>query len=558
MNDIVARYTLKFNDLASKGLLRAAGAARAFSLAGTAAIAGIGALTAGVIALSKASFGLAAEWADTYDALDETAQMAGVSATYLRNLTMALSDMGVEQGVANKGAIKFNQNLGKFRASGLTKALSDISGDFGFLTDKTLSTEKALQKTLETIAAIPDSAKRTAALGEIFGRAGVMMGAAVADIDALNAGMKIYNDILGEITDKQLKDASDYSSALLQAGAAWKAIKLAVGQVAAPLFLPMIQNFVKFLAENRDQITAGFTEAFEKLGAAMAQIDWTAVLTSMTKLIGYIPVLVEAFTWLIDNIGTVATVIGTVKVAGLLSQFNLLLPILGGLRTGFTLLGGVLKYLPGLIRVVALAFGPVGLAITAVVAAGYLLYKNWDLVKAGATALWGAITSAWNGIDNATGGFLSRMIAVAQSILGVVFAPIRAGIALLKGDFGGALKIMQSAWGAAWNAMGNVLSGIWSGIKNVVATGVNFLIDKINGLLQKWNAVAPSFMAASPIPRMAAATAPAVASTATRQRVAVDINLSGQVKGADVRPNVTTSQGAKYRGGNNHPAGGRK
>lgn len=558
MNDIVARYTLKFNDLASKGLLRAAGAARVFSMAGTAAIAGIGALTASVIALGKASFNLAGEWAETFDALDETAQMAGVSATYLRNLTMALADMGVEQEAGNKAAIKFNQNLGKFRSSGIPKALSQISGGFGFLTDKTLSTEQALQKTLEAIAAIPDSAKRTAALGTIFGKAGVAMGAAVADIDALNAGMKIYNDILGEITDKQLKDASDYSSAVLQAGAAWNAIKLAIGQVAAPIFLPMIQNFVKFLAENKDQITSGFAEAFTKLGAAMAEVDWTAFIGSMAKLIGYIPVLVDAFIWLIDNIGTVATVIGTVKVAGLLSQFNLLLPILGGLRTGFALLGGVLKYLPGLVRVVALAFGPVGLAIAAVITAGYLLYQNWDLVKAGATALWGAITNAWNGIDNATGGFLSRMIAVAQSIIGVVFAPIRAGIALLKGDFGGALKIMQSAWGAAWSAMGNVLSGIWAGIKNVVATGVNFLIDKINGLLSKWNAVAPSFMAASPIPRMAAATAPAVASAANRQRVAVDISLSGQVKGADVRPSVTTTQGAKYRGGNNHPAGGRK
>lgn len=558
MNDIVARYTLKFNDLASKGLLRAAGAARAFSLAGTAAIAGIGALTASVIALGKASFNLAGEWAETFDALDETAQMAGVSATYLRNLTMALADMGVEQEAANKGAIKFNQNLGKFRSAGIPKALSKLSGNFGFLTDKTLSTEQALQKTLETIAAIPDSAKRTAALGTIFGKAGVNMGAAVADIDALNAGMKIYNDILGEITDKQLKDASDYSSAVLQAGAAWKAIKLAIGQVAAPIFLPMIQNFVKFLAANKDQITSGFAEAFNKLGSAMAEVDWSAFIGSMAKLIGYIPVLVDAFIWLIDNIGTVATVIGTVKVAGLLSQFNLLLPILGGLRTGFTLLGGVLKYLPGLIRVVALAFGPVGLAIAAVIAAGYLLYQNWDLVKAGASALWGAITSAWNGIDAATGGFLSKMVAAAQAIIGVVFAPIRAGIALLKGDFGGALKIMQSAWGAAWNAMGAVLSGIWSGIKNVVATGVNFLVDKINGLLQKWNAVAPSFMAATPLPRMAAATGPAVASAATRQRVAVDISLSGQVKGADVRPSVTTTQGAKYRGGNNHPAGARK
>lgn len=558
MNDIVARYTLKFNDLASKGLLRAAGAARVFSLAGTAAIAGIGALTASVIALGKASFTLAGEWAETLDSLDETAQSAGVSATYLRNLTMALADMGVEQEAGNKAAIKFNQNLGKFRSAGIPKALTKLGGNFGFLTDQTISTEQALQKTLEAIAAIPDSAKRSAALGTIFGKAGVAMGAAVADIDALNAGMKIYNDILGEITDQQLKDASDYSSTVLQAGAAWKAIKLAIGQVAAPLFIPMIKNFVKFLAENKGAITAGFADAFQKLGEAMAQIDWGTVLTSMVKLIGYIPTLVSALSWLVDNFALVATGIGALKVIGLLNQFNVLLPILGGVRTAFGLLGGVLKYLPGLIRVVALAFGPVGLAIAAVVAAGYLLYQNWDLVKAGATALWGAITSAWNGIDNATGGFLSRMVAAAQAIIGVVFAPIRAGIALLKGDFGGALKIMQSAWGAAWATMGNVLSGIWSGIKNVVATGVNFLVDKINGLLSKWNAVAPSFMAASPLPRMAAATGPAVASTATRQRVAVDINLSGQVKGADVRPSVTTTQGAKYRGGNNHPAGARR
>lgn len=580
MDDIVARYTLKFQDLASKGLLRAAGAAKAFGLAGTAAIAGIGALTASVIALGKKSFDLAGDWAEYYDSLDETAQAAGVSAGYLRNLTMALSDMGVDMAVANKGVIKFNQNLGTFRSTGVPKALSKISSGFGFLSDKSISTEQALQKTLETIAALPDAAQRASALGQVFGKAGPLMGAAVADLAALNAGMKIYNDILGEVSDQQLKDASDYSSAMLQAGAAWKAMQLAIGGAAAPIFIPMIKNFVAFLVANKDSIMAGFADAFSKLGEAMAGIDWGATLTALAKLIGYIPVMVGAFTWLVDNIAYVGAALATLKVVGWLNAAGVLVPLMAKLGTAFKIvatgagylaplvlqlgkylvggLGGALARLGPLLMRIPFLFGPIGIAIGVVIAAGVLLYKNWDKVKATATALWGAVTNAWDGIDGATGGFLSKMVAAASGIINFVFAPIKAGIALLSGDFAGALAIMKGAWGAAWSAMGSILSGIWSGIKNVVATGVNFLIDKINGLIQKWNAFAPSFMGVGAMPRMQSANNGAVASAANRQQVAVAVTVKGEVKGATMQaPSVRTAQAPRGRG-NNHPAGGRK
>ncbi|KYG92351.1 hypothetical protein A0U40_05250 [[Bacillus] sp. KCTC 13219] len=82
-----------------------------------------------------------------------------------------------------------------------------------------------------------------------------------------------------------------------------------------------------------------------------------------------------------------------------------------------------------------LAISPLGwvaIAIGAVIAVGVLLYKNWDTVKEKATALWDSLTGAWTGIKD---GF----------------------------------------------------KDMWTGMKESAKGGVNFIIEKLNGMIEGFN-----------------------------------------------------------------------
>lgn len=86
-----------------------------------------------------------------------------------------------------------------------------------------------------------------------------------------------------------------------------------------------------------------------------------------------------------------------------------------------------------------LAFTPWGLAVSALVVAGVLIWKNWDRISAGLSALWGGIKT------------------VAQSVVGAVIN--------------------------AWSAVGAFFGGMWESVKQAFSGG----IGNITATLVNWS-----------------------------------------------------------------------
>ena len=134
----------------------------------------------------------------------------------------------------------------------------------------------------------------------------------------------------------------------------------------------------------------------------------------------------------------------------------------------------VLGGLKGVIGLLTAGFNPWILVIGAVIAAGVLLWRNWDTVKAKAKEIWGAISSylkrTWETIKKNLSGFID-----------------------------GAKKVWDKGWNAVktlasniWDGIRSTLSGIWNGISSTASSIWNGITSAISGALNRISSTASS------------------------------------------------------------------
>lgn len=154
---------------------------------------------------------------------------------------------------------------------------------------------------------------------------------------------------------------------------------------------------------------------------------------------------------------------------------------------------------------------PIGLIIIAIgllVAAGVILYRNWDTVKAKALELWeklkgfGAyIANGFKEGWNAFTGMLEQTTA---------FQVIRDYVQMLIDVFKNIIEFIKNVftgdWEAAWQNIVNIFTSIFEGVKKIAADVINGVIRVINGIIGginkvagKTNGVVPQLPELSPV-----------------------------------------------------------
>ena len=200
--------------------------------------------------------------------------------------------------------------------------------------------------------------------------------------------------------------------------------------------------------EMADAMMGGFGGSIEKLKSSL-----DVLMTSLGKLIAeYLtPVIAKIQQW-VDKFNSLddETKKTIIKIAGIVAAVGPLLIIGGKLITG---IGMLLMFAPMLSG----AFLPVLLVIGLIVAAGILLWKNWDKIK-----------------------------AVGQELV----ATTRAGFAQLKSDVAGAINNIKTAVSTGFeNIKTNALQSwenlktgavtIWENLKSAVVGAVQGLKDQV-------------------------------------------------------------------------------
>lgn len=302
------------------------------------------------------------------DALAKVSQNTGISIGTLESGLLANSTAFKEMGLSMEQSADF---MGQVEMSG-----ADVSTVMGGLS-KALKNSQAEGKDLNTalselqdvILNGTDSTDGLTEAYELFGKSGAQVFEAVQSgaIDfqnlgdsALNAGGTVTNTFDG------LQDPADNFKIVLNQ-------LCELGYEIANALMPIVQQAINTIIPVIQSLTDWWNSLNE------GQQDFIVKAALVVAAIG--PVL--------SAIGSVISIVGTAT--------------------------SVIGSLSGLVG------GPVVIAIGAAVAAGVLLYKNWDTVKEKAQALWEKISGVFEDIKNA----ISEKIETAKEKVGSAIEAIK-------------------------------------------------------------------------------------------------------------------------------------
>ena len=237
------------------------------------------------------------------------------------------------------------------------------------------------------------------------------------------------------------------------AEAALPVVQEALGNIGAYItgtIIPAAKTAAKWAGEHKDLLLA----IAAGVGAAIA-----AYKVYKTTMTAYNAVMA------IYKVVTAASATGTFTLAGAVSALHL--------------------------KALAIC-GVIGL----VVAAGILLYKNWDTVKAKAGELGAKISEIWAKIDGAVTAEISA-ISERFPLLGAVLSGVWTSIqdcwANIQAIFSNIISFIDNVfsgnWSAAWQNIVNIFGNVFGMIVNLAKVPINAVISAINWVLSKINSI---------------------------------------------------------------------
>lgn len=247
-----------------------------------------------------------------------------------------------------------------------------------------------------------------------------------------------------------------------------------VGPVVAPIFEDLGTKIMDAFGKIADIIKG----ALDKLGEFA---DWCS---NNQGAVENIALVIGSFVaaWGIVSLATTITGIVT-ALAGFITA--------GGLAAGVaTVLGGAIAFLTSPVTIVIAIIG-------ALIAAGVLIYKNWDIIKAKATEIWGAIKDWFKKVLGAIGDFFSGLWKGISETFKNVGNWFKEKFTAAKDGIHGAFSSIGSWFGSRWTDISNAFSNASSWFKEKFTSaknGVHGAFKSIGGWFgDRWKDVSNAF-----------------------------------------------------------------
>jgi hypothetical protein len=359
----------------------------------------------GLGGLSAAGLGLgflsSARGAMQYAAsVQDASDITGVAYEDLQRLQGVMRLGGLETETANEAIVKFNKSIAdgaagkdKSFAAMMTRLRIPLRG----ANREIRSAVDILPELADAIEKNQNPAVRTRLLMEAFGKTGAKLVPTLKDGGkALRELMAAQGDMGKVLSEKSGGALDKLDENLEELGVQYKVLSGEVLATAAPAVLRVVQLMQKWVAANRGLIQQRLGAVVERIANAFAKwiesggferlVDgaaraWQTVSDLVTRLGG---------------LGNVAKILGVLILAGPVASLVSLGAAIGRLALA------VLPMLTRAILLVGRAFllNPIGLVVTAIAAAGYLIYRNWSTVGPFFASMWETIKStamtAWN------------------------------------------------------------------------------------------------------------------------------------------------------------------
>lgn len=278
-----------------------------------------------------------------------------------------------------------------------------------------------------------------------------------------SAGAWVLDNVLKPIGKWTISKAVPAVLNLLAAGFD---VLTSVCKALAPAAQWVYETFLVPLGQWTGGIIVGVLETIT--GALKGLSDW---IDRHQTAFSNIVLTIGAFAAAWKTAATVTTIISGVVTA------------VKTLQTAFSMASSVTALISGLTGVAAVAV-PVVAGIAAVVAAGVLLYKNWDTIRKWAKELRDAIADvmdnikkgiakAWDNVKNTTSSTWKAIRTAVSDAISSVKNTVSSGLTSAKNTVASVWNGVKSATSSAWNAVKTAVSNPVNSIKSTISTGLS-------------------------------------------------------------------------------------
>lgn len=258
------------------------------------------------------------------------------------------------------------------------------------------------------------------------------------------------------------------------------------------------------LLESISNLTATFAPILESIGNVLEWIYKNIVLPMLTWIIEVgLPTVInlvsKVATFLAEHQPIVeafgAALIGAfaaAKIAGLASS---VIKSVSGIATAakglislMTGTGGIM----GGIKAIATAIGPGGvfvLAVSATIAIGVLLYKNWDKIKEMAGKVWDWISNKTRRFVEDIGKKLRVLATKMTTIWGNIKASAHQKWNAIWSTVSGFAERIKNAIVDKFTSAKNTVVNVFNGMRDAIRSVLNNIISVVNGAISKVNGV---------------------------------------------------------------------
>lgn len=332
---------------------------------------------------------------------------------------------------------------------------------------------------LKLTKAMSGAEDETGAQAEAFQTLGV----AVTDTDGnLRDSDAVWQDViaaLGQVENETQRDAlamqlmgksaAELNPLIEDGGEAYKNLADTLQKYDLDFIDQEMLDNANAFNDSLDTIKAVGMVAFQQLGTQLAAY----LAPAMEKVVDVVGQLAKWFSRLSPRTqAIIAAIAGVVAVAGPL------LIGLGKVAFGISSILSLMATLGPAIAGIVAALGPVILVIAGVVAAGIVLYKNWDTIKAKAIDLKNKVVKTFN-------DFKSRVTGIWNGIK----TAVQTAFSTMVGN------VVARAW-AIKNTVTTIFDAIKNAITNPIQTAVNLVssaIAKIKNIINNAHLSLPHF-----------------------------------------------------------------
>ncbi len=248
---------------------------------------------------------------------------------------------------------------------------------------------------------------------------------------------------------------------------AWETLKT----VMQPVF-DAIQTFKDNMADST--FLSDMATKFGEIKDAILEIDFVKLKDDFQSFVDtYLPIIagiggtVAVFAAIS---GGIALVNGAIALGGAISAAASL---------GYTAVG---------VAILSINWSLVALAaaIAVAIAAGVWLWQNWDMVKAKAIEIWGAISSylsgLWSSISSTASTIWNGIKTTIANVWNSIKATTSSVVESIKTAVSNAFNAVKSTVSSIFNGISSTTSSVWNGIKSTISSVVNGISSTVSSV----------------------------------------------------------------------------